>query len=68
MTFGNIELVAEVADPSWDHPTIAHERGVGDASRGKPMRKDQPPEYAQGWRHWMNKARYDHPMRKESHA
>ena len=52
----------KIADPAWDHPAIAHERGLSDASRGLPKRAGQGDDYARGYRSW-SLGKKDHPLR-----
>jgi hypothetical protein len=61
-----LSIFAHVADPTWDHPTIAYERGFSDATRGLDKRKQtskQWQSYAGGYRDGLAWRKSADPMR-----
>lgn len=60
-----LSIYVSVSNPSWDHPTIAHERGFSDATRGRPMRGRQEfhEQYQNGYRKGVAWLERESPMR-----
>lgn len=38
-----------ITNPTWRHPTVDYERGLGDATRGLPERSCQSADYRTGY-------------------
>ena len=54
------------SNPTWRHPTIDHERGLSDSTRGLPQRERQSADYRNGYADGVEWMKGQNPMRFRS--